>query len=339
MHNDFLIGFDMSVSGDSTSEVLTGIFEDPTLCSCCTSSLGEIFIVCADCRKPTVRLCLFCFSCSVELKSISKNHSKSHKKSHSYRVVNSAESPLFAPSGTSSAQYCHEIPWGKGEEETLLDCVERFHLGNWEEVVKTIGTGKRTASEARLHYDRYYIQGRIGRVTTKFFQRPNCHDHTLETVGKHTAKSCDHHHIDGHSTFPSGSQPGTSGKKSSASQVKKDMKAADNLKLTNGAAASGDQLCCLCQNGDQASSAMLLLGGQNSPPVRQSTLRQNPDDLKLMAYMPNRDDFEKEFHNEAEDVVAGLNGIHGLPEEKEEAEMDRSLKLARMDMYCRLVSV
>lgn len=46
------------------------------------------------------------------------------------------------------------------EESQLLDSVERFGFGNWEDI-KTMLSG-RTVEEVKAHYGHFYIDGNIG---------------------------------------------------------------------------------------------------------------------------------------------------------------------------------
>ena len=73
--------------------------------------------------------------------------------------------------------------------------------------------------------------------------------------------------------------------------------------------------------------------GLISPPIRASVTRMPADDLRLLAYMPHRDDFEKEWHNEAEKVVSDL-----ILSPTDDDDLDRAVKMAQVDMYLREVA-
>lgn len=50
--------------------------------------------------------------------------------------------------------------WRAVEESQLLDSVERFGFGNWEDI-KTMLSG-RSVDDVRTHYEQFYIDGNIG---------------------------------------------------------------------------------------------------------------------------------------------------------------------------------
>uniref|UniRef100_A0A914WI59 Transcriptional adapter n=1 Tax=Plectus sambesii TaxID=2011161 RepID=A0A914WI59_9BILA len=69
-----------------------------------------------------------------------------------------------------------------------------------------------------------------------------------------------------------------------------------------------------------------------SPPIRNTVHKISYDDLRLLAYMPHRDDFEKDWNNEAEELVSKL-----LPAPDDDS-LDKAVKLAHVDMYVRIVA-
>ncbi|KAL1122944.1 hypothetical protein AAG570_003269 [Ranatra chinensis] len=62
-------------------------------------------------------------------------------------------------------------------------------------------------------------------------------------------------------------------------------------------------------------------------PAHLPPLDVTPEEASQLGYMPHRDDFEREYDNEAESLVTSLN-ISG-----EDDELDIALKLAQVDMY------
>jgi transcriptional adapter 2-alpha len=103
-------------------------------CNSCRRDLSKtIHIKCAEC--PEFDLCGDCFAAGVEL-----GH---HKKTHSYRVVEDLTGEVFADG------------WGADEELLLLDAIEMYGLGNWEDIEAHVGS--KTAQECEDHYFSTFI--------------------------------------------------------------------------------------------------------------------------------------------------------------------------------------
>lgn len=68
--------------------------------------------------------------------------------------------------------------WSAREELHLLDAVEQFGFGNWEDIAKHIET--RSPEDAKEEYISKFLSGTIGRNTWKLAadQRPKLTDHT-----------------------------------------------------------------------------------------------------------------------------------------------------------------
>ncbi|GAB0497609.1 hypothetical protein MMPV_008944 [Pyropia vietnamensis] len=81
--------------------------------------------VCAD-----YDLCLDCFSVGATLSP--------HKPNHDYRLIEVVSTPVYAED------------WGADEEERLLEGLELYGVGNWEEVAKVIRT--KNSAEAEAHF-------------------------------------------------------------------------------------------------------------------------------------------------------------------------------------------
>lgn len=135
----------------------------------------------------------------------------------------------------------------------LLDAIEQYGFGNWEDISKHIET--RTPEEAKDEYVSKFLNGTVGRHTwsTAIDQRPQLTDHTSDDTG------------------PLG---------------------------------------------------QLLV--QKLPPMDCSH-----EEAVALGYMPNRDDFEREYDPTAEQLVSTLS----LSPDDEDVDM--LLKLAQVDIYTR----
>ncbi|XP_026494268.2 transcriptional adapter 2B isoform X1 [Vanessa tameamea] len=112
-------------------------------CTYCQEEISGVRVRCAECKDFDI--CLQCFSLGAEIGS--------HKNDHSYQFMDSGAFGIFL--GRNS--------WSANEEVRLLDAIEQFGFGNWEDIAKHIET--RTPEEAKDEYITRYLEGSIGRAT------------------------------------------------------------------------------------------------------------------------------------------------------------------------------
>jgi len=198
-------------------------------CKYCQNAILTCRIACVEC--PDFDLCLQCFACGVE--------AGPHKKEHDYQVFDHGGFGVFDNTN----------PWGANEEESLLDAVEQFGFGNWEDVAGHVK--ERSAEDCKDHYYTFFIHGNIGKVTFKNDIANRVTDHTTP---------------DGGPLSPSLTTP--------------------------------------------------------LPPM-ELTLQEQHE----LGYMPLRDDFEREYDNEAETLVSGLSLNY------DDEDIDTAFKLVQVDMY------
>ncbi|EEB14911.1 transcriptional adapter, putative [Pediculus humanus corporis] len=201
-------------------------------CTYCQEDINGLRVKCVDCSE--FELCLQCFSAGAEIGP--------HKNDHAYQLVNSEAVGLTF--GKSQ--------WTAREELHLLDAIELYGFGNWEDISKHIET--RSSEEAKDEYINRYLDGNIGRLTwpTAANLRPNLSD---------------------------------------------------------------------TSNYDK---------GPLSPSLssRLLPLDVTPERAAQLGYMPLRDDFEREYDNDAESLVSSL-----FISETEDEDLDVALKLVHVDMY------
>ncbi|KAJ8308734.1 hypothetical protein KUTeg_013608 [Tegillarca granosa] len=133
-------------------------------CNYCQGEISGFRIKCNDC--PDFDLCLQCFSCGAEVGN--------HRKDHKYKILNDCVVGAFDVQDV----------WTLVEETMLLDAVEQYGLGNWEDVGSHVET--KSAEECEEHYNSFYVQGNIGKVT--FFPERTSYvkDHSCPDGGKYT---------------------------------------------------------------------------------------------------------------------------------------------------------
>ncbi|CAN1260099.1 Transcriptional adapter ADA2b [Linum perenne] len=119
-----------STSGPGTGEGKRALYH----CNYCNKDItGKIRIKCAMC--PDFDLCIECFSVGAEMTP--------HKSSHPYRVMDNLSFPLICPD------------WNADDEILLLEGIEMYGMGNWTEVAEHVGTkSKDTCIE---HYTNVYM--------------------------------------------------------------------------------------------------------------------------------------------------------------------------------------
>ncbi|XP_003375129.1 transcriptional adapter 2-beta [Trichinella spiralis] len=191
------------------------------LCCNCTEPIMTVSFECTECTDLV--LCGLCFCCGAELGQ--------HKRVHGYRVHN-----IGGPCAFPNEFGAQTEAWTSREEFRMLDMIERYNLGDWEEVQKAVNPS-RSPEEIQLHYEKCYLNGRLG----------------LEIL--------------------------------------------------------------------------VLQDESLSAEVKESVSKINPNELRLLAYMPDRDDYEKEYLNEAESIIANLIFVPDC------SELDKEVILCAINMY------
>ncbi|KAF2309933.1 hypothetical protein GH714_005673 [Hevea brasiliensis] len=103
-------------------------------CNYCNKDIsGMVRIKCAVC--PDFDLCIECFSVGAEVTP--------HKSSHPYRVMDNLSFPLICPD------------WNADEEILLLEGIEMYGFGNWTEVAEHVGT--KSKLQCIDHYNAVYM--------------------------------------------------------------------------------------------------------------------------------------------------------------------------------------
>lgn len=105
-------------------------------CNYCQRDLSKVIRArCAVC--PDYDSCLDCFTVGAALKP--------HKRTHAYRLIRYTTNPVY------------QVNWIADEEERLLEGLESYGVGNWEDVAERHIKSK-NAAETELHYQKVYLQ-------------------------------------------------------------------------------------------------------------------------------------------------------------------------------------
>ncbi|XP_019737198.1 transcriptional adapter 2-beta [Hippocampus comes] len=114
-------------------------------CVNCLADVTNLRLRCTDC--PDIELCPECFSAGAEIGN--------HRRWHGYQQVDGGRFSLWGPEA--------EGGWTSREEQSLLDAIEQYGFGNWEDMAAHVGAG-RTPQEVMDHYVTMYIHGNLGKA-------------------------------------------------------------------------------------------------------------------------------------------------------------------------------
>jgi len=142
---------------------MTGKYE----CAGCGDDIHQTHLVrvqCVEC-KPVVTLCPDCFAARVEVGN--------HKAHHAYRLMdNGGFSPL-------------NNDWTAKELIQLLDGLEQFGYGNWNDVSRYVSS--KNAIECRDAVNNIFVRGPIGSLTYNETLRGCAQDHTSASTSSKTS--------------------------------------------------------------------------------------------------------------------------------------------------------
>ncbi|XP_034113743.1 transcriptional adapter 2B isoform X1 [Drosophila albomicans] len=134
-------------------------------CTNCQDDIQGIRVHCAECEN--FDLCLQCFSMGAEIGA--------HVNNHAYQFMDTGTSILSVFRGKGA--------WTAREEIRLLDAIEQYGFGNWEDISKHIET--KSGEDAKEEYVNKFVNGTIGKATwtPAQSQRPLLLDRTEDDTG------------------------------------------------------------------------------------------------------------------------------------------------------------
>ncbi|XP_060771924.1 transcriptional adapter 2-beta [Neoarius graeffei] len=128
-------------------------------CVNCLADVTNLRLRCTDC--PDIELCPECFSAGAEIGN--------HRRWHGYQQVDGGRFTLWGPEA--------EGGWTSREEQSLLDAIEQYGFGNWEDMAAHVGAS-RTPQEVMDHYVTMYIHGNLGKACIPELIPNRVTDHT-----------------------------------------------------------------------------------------------------------------------------------------------------------------
>ncbi|ALC45630.1 Ada2b [Drosophila busckii] len=134
-------------------------------CTNCQDDIQGIRVHCAVCEN--FDLCLPCFASGAEIGP--------HQNNHNYQFMDTGTAILSVFRGKGA--------WTAREELRLLDAIEQYGFGNWEDISKHIET--KSAEDAKEEYVNKFVNGTIGTLTwtPAQSQRPSLFVHAEDDTG------------------------------------------------------------------------------------------------------------------------------------------------------------
>ncbi|KAM3268242.1 transcriptional adapter ADA2b isoform X1 [Capsicum chacoense] len=270
-------------------------------CNYCNKDIsGRTRIKCAVCSD--FDLCIECFSVGAEVHP--------HKSYHHYRVMDILAFPLICPD------------WNADEEMLLLEGIEMYGMGNWAEVGEHVGTKSKEACVD--HFKDAYLD-------SPYFPLPDM----THVMGKNRKELL---------AMAKGNFTDKKGVSSLGEVVPKDesfspsqVKVEDSHRkgpsgrlssVSNAGITSIKKPSSKSQIKNQ--NEPVKLEGRNFGGKKPKSLKEDGSSLmKLSGYIPKREEFDPEYDNDAEQLLADM-------EFKEtETEQERELKLRVLRIYSK----
>ncbi|XWS12953.1 hypothetical protein CRYUN_Cryun37aG0134100 [Craigia yunnanensis] len=296
-----------STSGQGTSEGKRALYH----CNYCNKDItGKIRIKCAMC--PDFDLCIECFSVGAEVKP--------HKSNHSYRVMDNLSFPLICPD------------WNADDEMLLLEGIEMYGLGNWAEVVEHVGT--KSKEKCINHYSNVYMK-------STFFPLPDM-SHVVGKNRKELLAMAKGHVEDKKGSSMFGEHPVKEESPFSPSRVKVEGSSSGRLlSALNADVESGVRSSCTASAAVKKASNMAQVKDGNvkmeDPQIDRNFGGKKPNSLgndgpslvELSGYNPKRQEFDPEYDNDAEQLLAEMEF------KDTDTEEERELKLRVLRIYSK----
>ncbi|KAG6696494.1 hypothetical protein I3842_09G151100 [Carya illinoinensis] len=283
-------------------------------CNYCNKDIsGMIRMKCVMC--PDFDLCVECFSVGAEVTP--------HKSNHPYRVMDNLSFPLICPD------------WNTDEEILLLEGIEMYGFGNWTEVAEHVGT--KTKLQCIDHYNGVYmnspcfplpdmshVMGKSRAELLALAKGPGEVKKEIPKIGELTLKeessfsgrvSCDESKkgLAWHSSSSLTSGTGTGLDSSSGNTFSGVIKKASNKVQTKDGTSTEEF---------QADRSI----GEKKPRILGD---EEPSMTELSGYNFKRQEFEIEYDNDAEQVLADMEF------RDTDGDAERELKLRVLRIYSK----
>ncbi|KAL1567554.1 transcriptional adapter ADA2-like isoform X3 [Salvia divinorum] len=281
-------------------------------CNYCNKDIsGKTRIKCVICSD--FDLCVECFSVGGEVYP--------HKCNHPYRVMDNLAFPLICPD------------WNADEEMLLLEGIEMYGLANWSEVAEHVGTKSR--SQCIEHYNRVYMN-------SPCFPLPDM----SHVVGKNKEELLAMAKVNDETKKGATMSGEVDGKEASpfAARIKmEDQKKEGQTGRSSSSISSGSSCAKMATGaGKRASEKALTKDDLNAPKVEELHLDRSIGEKKprtsdnegvsmkeLSGYNSKRQEFEIEYDNDAEQLLADMEF------KDTDTDAERELKIRILHIYSK----
>ncbi|KAL7103107.1 hypothetical protein ACP275_08G160700 [Erythranthe tilingii] len=286
--------FESASTGQGTTDGKGALYH----CNYCNKDItGRIRMKCAVCSD--FDLCVECFSVGAEVHP--------HKSSHSYRVMDTLSFPLITPD------------WNADEEMLLLEGLEMYGMGNWAEVAEHVGT--KTKEMCIEHYRNAYLN-------SPYFPLPDMshvdgkNRNELLAMGKGNLQDkIGELKLEEETPFSP-----------SRVKVEDSYKSGPSGRLPSAASSAGAKVNKKASNvshakdqGESPKTEGRSFGG-NKP---KSTKAKAPSLMDASGYNPKRQEFDVEYDNDAEQLLADMEF------KENDTEVERELKIRVLRVYSK----
>ncbi|KZV35581.1 hypothetical protein F511_32747 [Dorcoceras hygrometricum] len=272
-------------------------------CNYCNKDItGRIRIKCGVCSD--FDLCIECFSVGAEVHP--------HKSGHRYRVMDILSFPLICPE------------WNADEEMLLLEGIEMYGMCNWAEVAEHVGT--KTKEACIEHYKNAYLNSPHFPIPDMTHVVGKNRNELLAMAKGHLDDKKGELQLKEESTFSPSRVKVEESYKSGPSGRLPSTSLAENF---TGAKVKASNMAHIKDQGDLLKMEDHMSGrsfGGNKP---KSAKIEAPSLLDSGGYNAKRQEFDPEYDNDAEQLLADM-------EFKEtDTEEERELKLRVLRIYSK----
>ncbi|XP_022925352.1 transcriptional adapter ADA2b-like [Cucurbita moschata] len=296
-----------TTAGQGTTEGKKALYH----CNYCIKDItGKIRIKCAMC--PDFDLCIECFSVGAELTP--------HKSNHPYRVMDNLSFPLICPD------------WNADDEMLLLEGIEMYGFWNWTEVAEHVGT--KSKEQCIEHYSSVYMN-------SPYFPLPDM-SHVVGKNRKELLAMAKGHGEDkkGYSILGELTLKEESTFSPQRVKVEDTHKVDPSGRLSSSAMSEGSFNVAATTGNKKASSANQVKDGlvkmEDSQTDRNFKgkkpnlpANKGPSLIELSGYNEKRQEFDPEYDNEAEQLLAEMEFKDA------DGEDERELKMRVLRIYSK----
>ncbi|KAI3803608.1 hypothetical protein L1987_31765 [Smallanthus sonchifolius] len=309
-----LENLEAATSGQGMSEGKKALYH----CNYCNKDIsGKIRIKCACCSD--FDLCVECFSVGAEVYP--------HKSNHPYRVMDNLSFPLF----------CSD--WNADEEILLLEGIEMYGLANWNEVAEHVGT--KSKSHCIEHYNTIYMNSPCFPLPDMSHVMGKNREELLAMAREHGEVSKGH---------PTGGELSVKEESPFSARIKvedirkeslagrpstalvSDAGSVGGSSSINASTGAGKRTSSMVQS-DKVGDGIKIEDSHTDRSFGEKKLRssteEGPSMTELSGYNFKRQEFEVEYDNDAEQLLADM--------EFKDADTDpeRELKLRVLRIYSK----